>query len=80
MSEKPKKLMIVDDEPSVLELFSEVFEDIDGIEVLCCESGDIALEKFDDFQPDVVVLDVMMPGKDGFETCVEIKAKERLGS
>lgn len=68
-----KKLMIVDDETSNLELFSEIFEDEENLEVLCCASGEDALNQFQSFQPDVVILDIMMPGKDGFTVCEEIK-------
>ena len=74
------KLMIVDDEPQNLELFTSVFELEEGIEVLQCESGDIALEKVSDFKPDVILLDVMMPGTDGIEVCRIIKSDPELKS
>jgi len=68
-----KKLMIVDDEVSNLELFSEIFED-DDIQIECCTSGEEALNKYNQFLPEVIILDIMMPGMDGFDVCQKIKS------
>ena len=68
-----RKLLIVDDESSNLELFSEVFEDDEDLEVICSESGDDALAQFQHHQPEVIILDIMMPGTNGFLVCEKIK-------
>ena len=49
-----------------------------GYEVIEAESGLAALELLEDVEPDVILLDVMMPDIDGFETCARIKANPRL--
>ena len=74
------KLMIVDDEPQNLELFGCVFETEDDIETVLCESGDKALEKLKTFKPDVILLDIMMPGTDGIEVCRIIKSNPELSN
>ena len=70
------KIMIVDDEPSNLELFSEIFSADSSdrpLNLKCCQSGDEALEHLESFKPNVVILDIMMPGTDGIEVCKMIK-------
>jgi len=73
------KVMIVDDEEMNRDLFSDLLEDEDAISsIKCYESGNKAIEELLTFHPDVIILDVMMPGLDGFETCKKIR--EILGS
>lgn len=68
------KVMIVDDEEMNRELFLDLLQDEVGVtDVLACESGKEALKELPDYKPDVVILDVMMPGMDGFETCKKIR-------
>jgi DNA-binding response OmpR family regulator/DNA-binding CsgD family transcriptional regulator len=65
-------LLIVDDTPdNVAVLFDFLIEK--GFHVLVCESGQGALETLEVEEPDLILLDVMMPGLDGFETCRRIK-------
>jgi two-component system, OmpR family, response regulator MtrA len=47
----------------------------EGFEPLVCGSGDHALSMFHDFRPDIVLLDLMLPGKDGIDVCREIRAE-----
>jgi len=61
----------VDDNPTNLFLFEEILED--NFELKTAESGEIALEKFQEFDPDLVLLDVMMPGLSGYDVCREIR-------
>lgn len=66
-------ILIVDDTPNNIRLLFDVL-DRAGFDVSVVKSGEKALEKLDNIQPDLILLDVMMPGIDGFETCRRIKA------
>jgi two-component system, sensor histidine kinase and response regulator len=66
-------VLIVDDNPSNLELLYEVLDDA-GFEVLVSQNGEGALKRAEHSHPDLLLLDVMMPGMDGFETCQRLKA------
>ncbi len=63
-----KKILIADDEPDILEIlqFNLVQE---GYDVITAKSGDDAIEKAKKHNPDLIILDVMMPGKTGIEVC-----------
>jgi DNA-binding response OmpR family regulator len=69
------KVMIVDDEVDFLETIVKRLK-TRGIEVTGVESGYKALEALDSGSPDVIILDVKMPGMDGIETLREIKKKK----
>ena len=60
--------MVVDDELRIRDIVGH-FLSAEGYEICACASGQEALDKAADFDPDLVLLDVMMPGLDGFETC-----------
>ena len=66
-------VMIVDDAPGNLALLSEALEEA-GFRVLVATDGYSALEQLQYAVPDIILLDGMMPGMDGFETCRHIKA------
>ena len=68
------QVLLVDDEPEFIESLSQRLE-LRDFEVKTALSGDEALAILDDARVDVIVLDVMMPGKDGIETLKEIKAR-----
>lgn len=75
MTKKTKAtILIVDDEESIVETLTGIFED-DGYEVVSASTGEKALEYFNDFSPEVVLLDVWMPGMDGIETLKMIREK-----
>ena len=61
-------LLVVDDEPAVRRVLSMRLQ-LSGYRVVCAEDGEQALELFASEQPDLVVLDVMMPKLDGFAVC-----------
>jgi len=73
MSDK-KKIMVVDDEEAIRVLYEEEFEE-EGYEVISCINGDEALEMFDKEKPDLVILDIAMPGISGLEILSKIKEK-----
>ncbi|MBD1913463.1 MULTISPECIES: response regulator [unclassified Leptolyngbya] len=68
-------ILIVDDTPNNIKILLDVLNTA-GFEVSVAKSGEIALEKLPFIQPDLILLDVMMPGIDGFETCRRLKADE----
>jgi two-component system nitrogen regulation response regulator NtrX len=72
-------VLVVDDEESILETLTGILED-DGYEVLTASSGEEALRSFDEFGPEVVLLDVWMPGMDGIETLKNIREKRNPAS
>lgn len=67
------KVLLVDDEPSLRGALRRVIES-NGYACLCADDGYEALDLMGRVHPDLVVLDVMMPGIDGFETCARIRA------
>ncbi len=68
-----KIIMTVDDEESILQLLSAVFEDA-GYEVVTASSGNEALVKLKTVKPDLIILDMMMPGMSGREVCEKIRS------
>lgn len=72
MSIERARILCVDDEPVNLELYGAMLEP-DGYETVMAESGREALEKARE-GVDLVLLDIMMPGMDGFEVCSRLKA------
>ncbi len=74
-----KKILIADDEPLILELIEVSLEGL-PYEIILASDGDEALRKIWEEHPDLVILDVMMPRKDGFEICRMIKAEPKLSA
>jgi two-component system response regulator MtrA len=68
------RVLVVDDDPALAEMLSIVLAG-EGFESRVCERGDRALAELRDFRPDVVLLDIMLPGKDGIEVCREVRAE-----
>jgi len=66
------KVLIVEDDRALAEMYKMKFED-EGFEVRHAEDGVDALIKVKEFKPDIVLLDVMMPKKEGTEVLVELK-------
>jgi len=69
-------LLIVDDNPTNLGVLSDYLEE-QGFEILLAEDGYAGLEIAQFAQPNMILLDVMMPGIDGFETCRRLKSDEK---
>lgn len=68
-----EKILYVEDDPDIREIASMALEDVGGFTVKICESGEHALQAVTEFQPQVVLLDVMMPGMDGPATLLALK-------
>ena len=69
-------ILIVDDTPSNLDVISEALSNA-GYKVAIATSGERALQQVERRPPDLILLDVMMPGIDGFETCQRLKANSK---
>jgi two-component system, OmpR family, response regulator len=67
-----KRILHVEDDPSIQAVARVALEAVGGFEVLSCSSGTEALEKVQAFDPDFILLDVMMPGMDGPQTLAEL--------
>jgi len=70
-------ILIVDDSPSALETLIAMLEK-EGYELHLAEDGFKALQILETLQPDLILLDVMMPGMDGFEVCRRVRATPQL--
>jgi len=66
------KLLIVDDDKTLLRFLSEYLEG-GGFQVVTAEGGTSAMKTFYSERPDLVILDIMMPGMDGWEVCARIR-------
>lgn len=73
MVQKGKKILIADDEPDILEIIGYNLMR-EGYEIITAKDGNEALEKSIMSSPDLIVLDVMMPGKTGMEVCRNLRA------
>jgi DNA-binding response OmpR family regulator len=71
------KILVVDNEAPIRRLLQMTFEDLEdeGVEILVAENGQDALAIIKQEKPDLVCLDVMMPGMNGFEVCDAVKNK-----
>lgn len=69
-----KVILVVDDEPNIL-LSLEYLMQQAGYEVRSARDGDAAIEAMESGKPDLVLLDVMMPRRDGYEVCQAIRAR-----
>lgn len=67
-----KKVLIVDDDADIIELQKLYFEK-EGYEVASCMQGDKAVATFNVTKPDIIILDLMLPGMDGNDVCREIR-------
>jgi len=72
----PKKILVVDDDPD-LQRQMKALLGTKGYQVVAAYDGDEGLQKVVEERPDLIVLDVMMPVKDGFTACRELKTDDR---
>lgn len=70
-----KKILIVDDEIHIRALLEQALEDLEdeGVELLFARDGEEGLHVIKEEKPDLIFLDIMMPKKNGYEVCQEIK-------
>jgi len=72
-----KKILVVDDEKNIVDIVSFNLSK-EGYKVVAVKDGEAALIAFDKEKPDLIILDVMMPKLDGFETCKRIREKSQV--
>ncbi len=77
MNREREVILIVDDTPANLGVLFDTLE-TSGFRVLVNTNGEAALETVKQVHPDIVLLDIMMPGMDGFETCRRLKSNEAI--
>lgn len=71
------RVLVVDDDEALAEMIGIVLRN-DGFEPIFCNNGAEALETFRESDPDLVLLDLMLPGIDGIEICRQIRAESDL--
>src|SRR5690625_314397 len=71
------KILIVEDEKPIADILKFNLEK-EGYEVICAHNGDDAIELAADENPDLILLDLMLPGKDGYEVCREIRKTQNM--
>jgi CheY-like chemotaxis protein len=72
-----RKLLLADDSVTIQKVIELTFAD-EGVRVIAFGNGDEALEHLDEVAPDIVLADIFMPGKSGYEVCEHIKNSEKL--
>lgn len=72
-----KKILVVDDERPIADILQFNLKK-EGYEVQCAYDGDTAVDMVEEMQPDLVLLDIMLPGRDGMEVCREIRKKYEM--
>ena len=72
-----QKIMIVDDDNNIAELIS-LYLVKECFETKICNDGETAINTFDTFKPNLVLLDLMLPGIDGYQVCRELRTKTQV--
>ncbi|MEP7285903.1 MAG: response regulator [Chloroflexota bacterium] len=78
MSNAPKQILLVDDDKNLCKLLANAFQE-QGFETAIALNGDAALEAFKQKPPALILLDVAMPGMNGFEVASQVRALESSG-
>ena len=74
---RPSVILVVDDDPANLSVMSDYLKDF-GYRVIVARDGESALARAEYGKPDLILLDVLMPKMDGYETCRLLKAREDI--
>ncbi|MHC0039351.1 response regulator YycF [Pseudoneobacillus sp. C159] len=72
-----KKILVVDDEKPIADILQFNLKK-EGYEVVCAYDGNEALRKVEEFHPDLILLDIMLPQRDGMEVCREVRKKYEI--
>ena len=78
MADELKKILYVEDEPDIQKVAKLTLEHVGGFDVMVCGSGLEAIENGPGFEPDMILLDVMMPGMDGPATLEALRKIDSL--
>lgn len=76
ISTKGRKILVIDDEPTVGEVLKDLFSGKSHVEVQVVMDGFAAGLKLQEYFPDLIILDLMLPGVDGFAVCKKIRGNE----
>ncbi len=74
------KILYVEDEPDIQAVAKISLESVGGFDIMICSDGNEAINSIESYAPDMILLDVMMPGMDGISTLKEMKAKGLVDS
>lgn len=74
-----RTILLADDSPTIQRLVTQIFADLD-FEIVSVSNGEAAIKKFEDIRPNVVLADIYMPGKNGYEVCTYIRHHPTLGA
>ncbi len=74
---RAQRILVVDDEPAIVRLVRATLQ-VDGYAVVTADRGEQALPLLETERPDLVILDLMMPGMDGFETLRRIRSRSKV--
>lgn len=77
LMQTPKSILIADDNPQILELLEAYLESL-GARIIAVADGQAALDAVSREKPDLILLDVMMPRRSGFEVCRTLKSDDAL--
>lgn len=80
MKNQLKKILCVEDEADIRLIVQIALEDIGGFTIKCCSSGYEAIVEVEAFKPDLIILDVMMPGLDGLGTLEQLRQLPAVSS
>jgi CheY-like chemotaxis protein len=72
-------ILLADDSPTIQRLVNQTFADT-RFDIVTVNNGDAAIRKFDEIEPDVVLADIYMPGKNGYEVCAHVRSHATLSS
>ncbi len=75
---QPATILIVEDEAKIASLLRDYLEKIGGYQTHWVDRGDEAMQAFEKVSPDLVLLDLMLPGMDGLEVCKAIRLKSQV--
>src|SRR5712671_7580134 len=70
-------ILLADDSPTIQRLVTQTFADT-RFDVVSVSNGDAAIKRLEEIQPDLVLADIYMPGKNGYEVCAHIKGHATL--
>ncbi|MGQ7261136.1 response regulator [Vreelandella sp. V005] len=73
-----ERVMYVEDDPDIREIAAMALEDVGGLTIRVCASGEQALQEAAEFSPQMFLLDVMMPGMDGPDTLLALRSQGHI--
>lgn len=72
-----KKILIIEDEIDLIKVLKDTFEK-ENFQIFCAEDGEEGIEKFYEKNPDLILLDINMPKKNGWEVCSEVRKQSNI--